>query len=97
MTYRFRGHSAQDTQKYRTKEDIERHRRNDPIVRFRTLLLNEGIATEQQLRDIDRMIDDQVEAAVRFADESPEPGHEWITQAGVYAAPIAVDPPIHGE
>ncbi|MCS6841616.1 MAG: pyruvate dehydrogenase (acetyl-transferring) E1 component subunit alpha [Roseiflexus sp.] len=97
MTYRFRGHSAQDTQKYRTKEDIERHRRNDPITRFRTLLLNEGIATEQQLRDIDRMIDDQVEAAVRFADESPEPGPEWITQAGVYAAPIAVDPPIHGE
>jgi pyruvate dehydrogenase E1 component alpha subunit len=43
------------------------------------------------------MIDDQVEAAVRFADESPEPGHEWIMQSGVYAAPIAVDPPIHGE
>lgn len=97
MTYRFRGHSAQDTQKYRTKEDIERHRRNDPIARFRALLLNERIATEQQLRDIDRMIDDQTEAAVRFADESPEPGHEWITQAGVYAAPIAVDPPVHGE
>ncbi|GIW01011.1 pyruvate dehydrogenase (acetyl-transferring) E1 component subunit alpha [Roseiflexus sp.] len=97
MTYRFRGHSAQDTQKYRSKEDIERHRRNDPIARFRATLVQEGIATEQQLRDIDRMIDDQVEAAVRFADESPEPGHEWITQAGVYAAPIAVNPPIHGE
>ncbi len=97
MTYRFRGHSAQDTQKYRTREDVERHRSADPIERFRTWLINEGIASAQQLRAINDAIDDQVEASVRFAEDSPEPGYEWIMQAGVYAAPIAVDPPIHGE
>lgn len=97
MTYRFRGHSAQDTQKYRSKEDVERHRSADPIERYREMLLTDGFATTQQLREIDNTIDDQVEEAVRFSEESPEPGHEWILQSGVYAAPIMVNPPIHGE
>ncbi|HWQ12847.1 MAG TPA: pyruvate dehydrogenase (acetyl-transferring) E1 component subunit alpha [Roseiflexaceae bacterium] len=97
MTYRFRGHSAQDTQKYRTKEDVEKHRSSDPIVRYRRQLIEQGIFTEQDAEAIDEQVDEQVEAAVAFAEESPEPGHEWIMQSGVYAKAIAVNPPIHGE
>ncbi|HMO56878.1 MAG TPA: pyruvate dehydrogenase (acetyl-transferring) E1 component subunit alpha [Roseiflexaceae bacterium] len=97
MTYRFRGHSAQDTQKYRTKEDVEKYRSTDPIEVFRRTLIDDGVLTEEQARAIESRIDDQVEESVRFSEESPEPGVEWIKQSGVYAEAIAVDPPIHGE
>ncbi|MEN9937127.1 MAG: hypothetical protein RLZZ387_3706 [Chloroflexota bacterium] len=97
MTYRFRGHSAQDTQKYRTKEDVEKYRSGDPIDRYRRFLIDQSILSEKDADAIDERVDDEVEAAVEFAEESPEPGHEWILQSGVYAAPIEVNPPIHGE
>ncbi len=97
MTYRLRGHSAQDTQKYRTKEDVEKHRSQDPLETFRRKLLDAHIASEDQLKQIDDAIDDAVEVAVQFAEESAEPGEEWITQHGVYKAAIEVFPPIHGE
>jgi pyruvate dehydrogenase E1 component alpha subunit len=97
MTYRFRGHSAQDTQKYRTKEDVEKHRSGDPIERYRQNLIEQGVFAEKDAERIDEEVDDQVEAAVQFAEESEEPGLEWIKQSGVYAAPIDVNPPIHGE
>jgi pyruvate dehydrogenase E1 component alpha subunit len=97
MTYRFRGHSAQDTQKYRSKEDVEKHRAGDPIDTFRRYLVEHGIATDKALDAIDEKVDDEVEESVRFAEESPEPGHEWIMQSGVYAEAIEVNPPIHGE
>lgn len=97
MTYRFRGHSAQDVQKYRSKEDVERRRSGDPIEVFRRQLLAWGVTTAADLRTLEHTIDDQVEAAVQFAEASDEPGVEWIRQSGVYAAAITVDPPIHGE
>jgi pyruvate dehydrogenase E1 component alpha subunit len=97
MTYRFRGHSAQDTQKYRTKEDVEKYRSGDPIERYRRALIDQGIFSEQDAEAIDEQVDDQVEAAVGFAEESAEPGHEWIMQSGVYAEAIEVNPPVHGE
>lgn len=97
MTYRFRWHSAQDTQKYRTKEDVEKHRSGDPIERYRRFLIEQGVFSEKDADAIDERVDDQVEDAVTFAEESPEPGHEWIRQSGVYAEAIEVNPPIHGE
>jgi pyruvate dehydrogenase E1 component alpha subunit len=97
MTYRFRGHSAQDTQKYRTKEDVEAHRSGDPIDRYRRHLIDQGVMSAKDADAIDEQVDEQVEAAVQFAEESAEPGQEWIRQSGVYAAPIEVNPPVHGE
>jgi pyruvate dehydrogenase E1 component alpha subunit len=97
MTYRFRGHSAQDTQKYRSKEDVEKYRSGDPIDRYRRQLIEQGVLSEKDADAIDEQVDDQVEAAVQFAEESAEPGQEWIRQSGVYAAPIDVNPPVHGE
>jgi pyruvate dehydrogenase E1 component alpha subunit len=97
MTYRFRGHSAQDTQKYRSKDDIEARRRSDPIEHFRAQLIEAGKMTKEQAEQIEEQADATVEEAVRFADESAEPGQEWIKQSAVYAAPIDVAPPIHGD
>jgi pyruvate dehydrogenase E1 component subunit alpha len=90
LTYRFRGHSAQDTQKYRTKEDVEKHRSGDPIEIFRHQLIEQHVMTEEQAKQIETQIDTEVEEAVSFADESPVPGDKWLTEAGVYAKPISV-------
>ena len=97
MTYRFRGHSAQDTQKYRTREDVEKRRSDDPLERYRSYLIEQGILSEDDAQKIDDQVEEQVEAAVQFAEESAEPGDEWIKQSAVYAEAIEVNPPIHGD
>jgi pyruvate dehydrogenase E1 component alpha subunit len=97
MTYRFRGHSAQDTQKYRTKEDVEERRRGDPLEQFRAQLVAADVLSNERAQAIETEIDELVEETVRFAEESDEPGDEWIRQDAVYAAAITVEPPVHGE
>lgn len=87
VTYRFRGHSAQDTQKYRTKEDVEKHRANDPNELFLKILLDEGVLNDGQVQKIQADVNAEVDAAVQFADESPLADEKWLTE-GVYAKPI---------
>jgi pyruvate dehydrogenase E1 component alpha subunit len=87
VTYRLRGHSAQDTQKYRTKEDVEKHRAADPNHMFRQRLIEEGILTDEQAQQIEKEADEQVNAAVEFADQSPPSDEKWLT-SGVYAKDI---------
>ena len=89
MTYRFRGHSMADPEAYRTKEEVEKWRQEDPILRFRGKLLAEGVATEDELNAIDSEVDAQMEEAVRFADESPVPDPSTLTDY-VYTEPVAV-------
>ena len=87
VTYRFRGHSAQDTQKYRTREDIEKYRARDPNEVLRKKLIDEGVMTEEQAQQIQTDVDAEVDAAVEFADQSPPADKKWLT-SGVYANPI---------
>ena len=87
VTYRFRGHSAQDTQKYRTKEDVEKHRVNDPNEVFRRRLIEAGILTDDQAREIEDQANADVNAAADFAEQSPPADEKWLT-SGVYANPI---------
>ncbi len=87
MTYRLRGHSAQDTQKYRTKEDVEKYRAQDPNQIFRRRLIEEGVMTEDQAADIERTAQAEVDAAIEFADQSPPADEKWLT-SGVYANDI---------
>ena len=87
MTYRLRGHSAQDTQKYRTKEDVEKYRAQDPNQIFRRRLIEEGVMTEDQAVDIERTAQAEVDAAIEFADQSPPADEKWLT-SGVYANDI---------
>jgi pyruvate dehydrogenase E1 component alpha subunit len=84
MTYRLRGHSAQDTQKYRTKEDVEKYRAQDPNQIFRRRLIDEGVMTEEQAAEIERTAQNEVDAAIEFADQSPPADEKWLT-GGVYA------------
>lgn len=71
MTYRFRGHSMGDPQRYRTKEEVEEAKSRDPIVRWKRAVLENGLATEAGLRKIGDAVEAEVEEAVRFAENSP--------------------------
>ena len=74
MTYRYRGHSMSDPAKYRTREEVDKIRsEKDAIEHVRDLLLNAGLASDEDLKAIDREIKEAVNAAAEFAKESPEP------------------------
>ncbi len=74
MTYRYRGHSMSDPAKYRTREEVSKVRQErDPIVRLRTLLLEQKVAEDSALKEIDRQIKAIVSDAAEFAQTSPEP------------------------
>ena len=73
MTYRFRGHSMGDPQRYRTKEEVEEAKSRDPIARWRSTVQENDLATEDELRKIGDEVEAEVEEAVRFAENSPAP------------------------
>jgi len=83
-TYRWRGHSKSDAQKYRTRDELESWKQKDPIARFESFLLDQGLFTEEELQEIERQAQESIEEAVAFAESSPEPKVEEITE-GVYA------------
>ncbi|MEY4459574.1 MAG: pyruvate dehydrogenase (acetyl-transferring) component subunit alpha [Bacteroidota bacterium] len=72
-TYRYRGHSVSDPQKYRTKDEVEEYKDQDPIIKVRKTILENNYATEAALQEIDEKINGIVEASVKFAEESPWP------------------------
>ena len=78
LTYRFRGHSVVDPATYREKAEVEEERKNDPIPKLRGHLTEKKLASEAELDAIDEEIKDRVDAAVKFADESPEPSLEEL-------------------
>jgi pyruvate dehydrogenase E1 component alpha subunit len=74
LTYRYRGHSMSDPAKYRTKEEVDRMRtEHDPIAQLRQRLLDEHVADETELRQIERRTRDVVIEAAQYAQECPEP------------------------
>jgi pyruvate dehydrogenase E1 component alpha subunit len=73
MTYRFRGHSMGDPQRYRTKEEVEEAKTRDPIVRWKRAVIDNDLATEDELMKIGDEVEAEVEDAVRFAETSPAP------------------------
>lgn len=72
-TYRYRGHSMSDPGNYRTKEEVEEYKQRDPIEDVRKKLITKKWATEAQLDKMDEDTKEEVNAAVKFAEESPYP------------------------
>ena len=72
-TYRFRGHSMSDPQKYRTKDEVAEWKLRDPIEIVRHRIEKGNLATEEELAAIDAKVKGQVADAVKFAEESPYP------------------------
>jgi pyruvate dehydrogenase E1 component alpha subunit len=80
-TYRWEGHSVADANKmkYRTKDEVERYQReHDPIQRWKRVLLEEGLTTEEDLKKIDKEAQKEAEASAEFAKASPYPEPESI-------------------
>jgi TPP-dependent pyruvate/acetoin dehydrogenase alpha subunit len=77
-TYRFRGHSMADPEEYRTKEQVAEWRRRDPLVTFGDRLVEDGVLTQEERERMDADAIERVDAAVRFADDSPFPEAEAL-------------------
>ena len=72
-TYRYRGHSMSDAQKYRTKEEVEEYRKIDPISQVKEIILKNKYATNEQLDEIDAKVKASVTECEKFAEGSPFP------------------------
>lgn len=72
-TYRYKGHSMSDPQKYRTKDEVEGYKQRDPVEVIRKKVLDKKFATEKEIEAIDQKVAAQVEESVKFAEESPYP------------------------
>ena len=83
-TYRYKGHSISDPQKYRTKEELEEYRELDPLIKVRNKILESNFASAADLDQIDQKINLIVEESVRFAEESPWPDDSELLK-DVYA------------
>ncbi len=81
-TYRYMGHSMSDPLHgvYRTKEEVEEQKKQDPITRLAGQLREAGVIDQAGLDALDAEVRAEVEAAVRYADESPEPDPDDLTR-----------------
>jgi pyruvate dehydrogenase E1 component alpha subunit len=73
MTYRFRGHSMGDPERYRKQEEVKKWEEHDPIGVFHSYLIGNKKATATALNEIDERAKAEVQKAVEFAEASPEP------------------------
>lgn len=77
-TYRFRGHSMSDPQKYRTPQELEEAKLRDPIVVYETILKERGWIDDATIERISEEIKAEVEESIAFAEESPQPSFDAI-------------------
>jgi pyruvate dehydrogenase E1 component alpha subunit len=72
-TYRFKGHSMSDPQKYRSKEEVEEYKQRDPIEQVLSTIRENELLSEAEIEAINKKVKSKVEDAVKFAEESPWP------------------------
>ncbi len=84
LTYRWRGHSRSDANRYRTKEEIEAWKEKCPIKRFKTLLIEVGVLSQEEVDQIEKDAYAVIDASVEFSESSPDPDLATIEE-GVYA------------
>ncbi|MCH8534390.1 MAG: pyruvate dehydrogenase (acetyl-transferring) E1 component subunit alpha [Flavobacteriaceae bacterium] len=72
-TYRYRGHSMSDAQKYRTKDEVEEYQKIDPIAQVKEEILENKYASEDDIKEIDKRVKSRVKECEKFAEESDFP------------------------
>ena len=72
-TYRYKGHSMSDPQKYRTKDEVSEYQEKDPITHVKNVLLYNKWMTADEIKAVEKEVKAEVEEAVKFAEESPLP------------------------
>src|SRR2546426_2914774 len=101
VNYRLKGHSVVDPDKYRSEEEKEKWRHQDPVVRFELQLTDARVATKEDIERIQDDVDREVDEIVRFSDESPNPKVEELYRylyAGEFEPPsvLRTPPPASG-
>ncbi len=71
-TYRYKGHSMSDPQKYRTKDEVEEYKQQDPIEKVLATIKTNKLATDKQLEEIQKKVKATVEESIKFAEESED-------------------------
>ncbi|MEX1201785.1 MAG: pyruvate dehydrogenase (acetyl-transferring) E1 component subunit alpha [Ferruginibacter sp.] len=92
-TYRYKGHSMSDPQKYRSKDEVEEYKEKDPIEHTKNMLINNFGVTEEEIELINQRVKEEVEESVQFAEDSPWPSDDELLK-DVYAQadyPFIVD------
>lgn len=84
LTYRWRGHSKSDRNRYRTKDEIEDWMSRDPILRFEAELIEHGVLDQAGVEALRTQVEDEIAAAIEFAKSSPSPELSELTRY-VYA------------
>ena len=72
-TYRYRGHSMSDPAKYRTKEEVEQAQGLDPIQRLHNWLVEQGIKSDDELKELDKQLKAEAKQSEKFAEEGEQP------------------------
>src|SRR5579864_2875314 len=83
-TYRYHGHHAGDPLNYRQKEEVERWREQDPIERVKRVAIERGTLSANEVPDLEQRIEGEIQAAVEFAKNSPEPSVDQL-MTDIYA------------
>ena len=86
-TYRYMGHSMSDPGNYRTRAEIEKYQERDPIKIFTASLKEQNIISDQDLSAVEAEVKEEVDRAVQFAEESPEPDPSEL-YTDIYANPL---------
>jgi len=97
QTYRYKGHSMSDPQKYRSKDEVAQQQQLDPITSLVTHIIDRNLATQQAVDDLDKHAKAQAIDAVHYANESPDVGTEEL-YTDIYSQPFPPytksDPPV---
>ncbi len=84
VTYRFRGHSMGDPERYRKSEEVKKWQEEDPIGIYHKYLLEQKLATQASLDELEQNVETELRAAIEFAESSPEPALETLFE-NIYA------------
>ena len=72
-TYRYKGHSMSDPAKYRTKEEVENYKKQDPIQQFLDVIVKKKYASDEELENSQERVKSEIEECIKFSEESPFP------------------------
>ena len=84
VAYRYEGHNEGDTQFYRDEDELDEWEQKDPLRTYPKRLIDEGVITEEEYEELETQIEAEIQEAVEFARESPEPDPEEAYE-GLYA------------
>ena len=72
-TFRFQGHSMADPAKYRESSEVDEWKKKDPVESFPNYILSKNIASQAEIDEVKKIVNDEMASAVKFATESNEP------------------------